>query len=229
LLSFADSAPRAYWLKAGNAYLTFSTSTGAFPRRNGEGRQWPVEAPALRSRDDQTRFHNFAEQRGVALVGITHFTKGSEDRDPIERVTGSLVFGALARCVWGASKDDDDRQRRLVRIASNIGPSGGGIEYTLYQAPLPDHDFTAQRVDWGAQLKGSARELLNAKKQSAQADAATFLASFLADGPKIQRDVKDAAEAHGHSWATILRGKKKRWAPNPNKPAELGIGSCPRG
>jgi hypothetical protein len=23
LLSFADSAPRAYWLKAGNAYLTF--------------------------------------------------------------------------------------------------------------------------------------------------------------------------------------------------------------
>jgi hypothetical protein len=31
LLSFADSAPRAYWLKAGNAYLTFSTSTGAFP------------------------------------------------------------------------------------------------------------------------------------------------------------------------------------------------------
>ena len=32
LLSFADSAPRAYWLKAGNAYLTFSTSTGAFPR-----------------------------------------------------------------------------------------------------------------------------------------------------------------------------------------------------
>src|SRR5215467_15313816 len=31
LLSFADSAPRAYWLKAGNAYLTFSTSTGTFP------------------------------------------------------------------------------------------------------------------------------------------------------------------------------------------------------
>jgi hypothetical protein len=33
LLSFADSAPRAYWLKAGNAYLTFSTSTGTFPCR----------------------------------------------------------------------------------------------------------------------------------------------------------------------------------------------------
>jgi hypothetical protein len=31
LLSFADSAPRAYWLKVGNAYLTFSTSMGTSP------------------------------------------------------------------------------------------------------------------------------------------------------------------------------------------------------
>jgi hypothetical protein len=31
LLSFADSAPRAYWLKAGNAYLTFSTKIGTSP------------------------------------------------------------------------------------------------------------------------------------------------------------------------------------------------------
>src|SRR5271169_877310 len=34
LLSFADSAPRAYRLKVGNAYLTFSTSTGTFPPRH---------------------------------------------------------------------------------------------------------------------------------------------------------------------------------------------------
>jgi hypothetical protein len=33
LLSFADSAPRAYRLKVGNAYLTFSTSSGTSPRR----------------------------------------------------------------------------------------------------------------------------------------------------------------------------------------------------
>src|SRR6266581_6643036 len=31
LLSFVDSAPRAYRLKAGNAYLTFSTSAGTSP------------------------------------------------------------------------------------------------------------------------------------------------------------------------------------------------------
>src|SRR5271169_5611548 len=39
LLSFADSAPRAYWLKVGNAYLTFSTSTGTSPRVSGKPNQ----------------------------------------------------------------------------------------------------------------------------------------------------------------------------------------------
>jgi hypothetical protein len=161
---------------------------------------------------------DFAEQRGIALMGVTHFTKGTEDRDPVERVTGSLAFGALARCVWGASADDDGRQRRLVRIASNIGPNGGGIEYTLFQAPLPDHDFSAQRVDWGAQLKGSARDLLSAAKRSAQAEAAAFLTAFLSDGAKPQREVKEAAEAHCHSWGTIRLTQKKLGI----KPAKSG-------
>src|SRR5271155_2244362 len=33
LLSFEDSAPRAYRLQVGNAYLTFSTSVGTSPQR----------------------------------------------------------------------------------------------------------------------------------------------------------------------------------------------------
>jgi len=32
LLSFVDRAPQAYRLKVGNAYLTFSTSTGTSPK-----------------------------------------------------------------------------------------------------------------------------------------------------------------------------------------------------
>ena len=31
-----------------------------------------------------------------ALLGITHFSKGTSGRDPTERITGSLAFGALA-------------------------------------------------------------------------------------------------------------------------------------
>jgi putative DNA primase/helicase len=152
---------------------------------------------------------DLAEVRGIALVGVTHFTKGTQDRDPIERITGSLAFGALPRIVWGTSADEDGRQRRLVRIASNIGPTGGGIEFTLFQAPLPDQDFSAQRVDWGVQLHGAARELLSAEKRSAQAEATEFLSAFLAAGKKTQPEVKAAADAHCHSWATIRRAQSK--------------------
>jgi len=152
---------------------------------------------------------DFAEQRGIAVMGVSHFSKGTQDRDPVERVTGSLAFSALPRCIWGASANGDGYQRRLVRIASNIGPSGGGFEYTLFQAPLPGHDFSAQRVDWGTQLKGSARELLDAAKGSAEAEARAFLTTFLSDGAKPQHEVEEAAKANCHSWATIRRAKEK--------------------
>ena len=154
---------------------------------------------------------DFAEQRGIALLGVTHFTKGTADRDPIERVTGSLAFGALPRCIWAAGADEDGRQRRLVRIASNIGPSGGGIEYQLFQEPLPNRDdgLAAQRIDWGRQLKGSARELLNDGKHSAEAEAEAFLTEFLATGAQPQREVRAAAEAYGHAWMTVRRAQHK--------------------
>ncbi|MGH7093733.1 MAG: AAA family ATPase, partial [Stellaceae bacterium] len=69
---------------------------------------------------------DMAAERHVSVIGVTHFTKGTQGRDPIERITGSLAFGAIPRVVWGTAKGDDlDGARRLVRIASNIGPSGG--------------------------------------------------------------------------------------------------------
>jgi putative DNA primase/helicase len=37
-------------------------------------------------------------------LGLTHFTKGTVGRDPVERVTGSLAFGALARIVLVTAK-----------------------------------------------------------------------------------------------------------------------------
>ena len=46
---------------------------------------------------------DFAGETGCAVLGGTHFTKGTTGRDPTERVTGSLAFGALARLAFGAN------------------------------------------------------------------------------------------------------------------------------
>jgi putative DNA primase/helicase len=41
----------------------------------------------------------------AALFGITHFSKGTTGREPLERITGSVAFGALPRVVMIAAKE----------------------------------------------------------------------------------------------------------------------------
>jgi putative DNA primase/helicase len=154
---------------------------------------------------------DLAIERNVALLGITHFTKGTQGQDPIERITGSLAFGAIPRVVWAAAKgDSEDGPRKLVRIGSNIGKSGGGFEYLLRQDLVPDHDFTAQRVVWGKRLDGSPLELLeNSQQQSQKFGAVKLLEEMLANGPVPVTDLQAAARAHSISWPTVERAKKQ--------------------
>lgn len=57
-----------------------------------------------------------------ALLGITHFTKGTVGRDPVERITGSLAFGALARCIGRcqAPGRNRERARRAAVLSSEV-------------------------------------------------------------------------------------------------------------
>ena len=156
-----------------------------------------------------------------ALLGITHFSKGTGGRDPVERLTGSLAFGALARVVLVAAKHqeegDDGRTVRLFcRAKSNIGPDDGGFEYDLHQAELKTHPgIFASSVLWGEAVEGAARELLATADATGDdgeggtlADAKRFLADLLHDGPLPTKTIKADADGAGYSWATIRRAQK---------------------
>jgi putative DNA primase/helicase len=154
----------------------------------------------------------------VAALGITHFTKGTAGREPIERVTGSIAFGALARLVFVTAKTSNDGEqetRLLARAKSNIGPDGGGFYYEIRQRELRDHPGVfASSVLWGDVVEGSARELLgeietldNGGRRS-ELDAATeWLSELLSKGPMPTRDIKQHATDAGISWATIRRAQ----------------------
>jgi putative DNA primase/helicase len=159
-------------------------------------------------------FVDFVAATKSSGIGITHYSKGTAGRDPVERITGSLAFGAVARVILGTAKPvAADRKRRLVRVASNIGPDGGGFEYAPIQELLVDYDFAAQRVIWGDQLEGTARELLADVEQEEQDDAtaprrsaaARFLADLLANGAVPVAQIRAETDAAGHSWATLRR------------------------
>ena len=165
---------------------------------------------------------DLAGELKCALLGITHFTKGTQGRDPTERVTGSLAFGALARLVMCTAKPaEEGAKRRVVRSKSNIGPDGGGFEYDLKEVCVDDGPppIFGQRVVWGEVINGTARELLLAveeadadanddgTKKAVLAAATAFLRDLLANGPVPSKTVKSDADDAGHSWATVRRAK----------------------
>lgn len=165
---------------------------------------------------------DLALELDCAVLGITHFSKGSSGRDPIERVMGSQAFGALARVVMVAAKesgdDDESPSRRFIaRAKSNIGPDGGGFDYGLHQTELESHEgIVATYVEWRGAISGSARDLLGAVEVAESGDdsgterkdAKTFLESLLSDGPVSVRSIKADSSGAGYSWRTIERAKK---------------------
>jgi putative DNA primase/helicase len=165
---------------------------------------------------------DLAEKLHVVVLGLTHFSKGTSELDPLDRVTGSLAFTAIARIVLGCWVDNQTGERRLVRIASNIGISGGGYGYELYEAPLPDRGIGALHLRWGNALHGPAAELLRPAKPdtpTALDEAVEFLREYLGSGPKPVLDVKEAAGAHFHSWGTIRRAQQQLGI----KPTKVGL------
>lgn len=159
---------------------------------------------------------DFGEKMGCAVLGISHFSKGTGGKDPLERVTGSLAFGALARIVLATAKitDGDSTRRIFCRAKSNIGVDHGGFEYDLHQKEIEGHNglFSSYAV-WGQPVKGSARELLaeNApdNDDGEVAGAEQFLRDTLARGPMPQKEIERECKGAGFSVATLRRAKKR--------------------
>lgn len=152
------------------------------------------------------------------VLGITHFAKGTRGRDPIERIIGSIAFGAVARVVMVAAKQEnsEDTARVFVRAKSNIGHDDGGFEYQIEQKALPKHlEVSSSVVKWGQKLEGTAKELLERTGKSdsdghisLMQEAKEFLKSMLEKGPVSPVEVLKESEEAGFSDATIRRAKK---------------------
>jgi putative DNA primase/helicase len=163
---------------------------------------------------------DFAERVGCALLGITHFTKFTQGKEPLERLVGSLGFGAVARVVLGTAKlkVEDGGGRVLVRVKNNLGPDGGGFKYELRQVELTgEHSgIVASRVEWCEAVDGAAREILASAEadgvsqdRPARTEAAEWLRGRIADagGEMDRRDVMVDAGRAGFAERTVDRAR----------------------
>ncbi len=158
---------------------------------------------------------------GFAALGITHLAKGSVGRDPLERVAGSLAFGALARLVWVAAKvqtANGTEERVLVRVKSNLGPDAGGFSYAVKVVESASHPaMQASCIEWGEAVEGTARDILNDSEQAQQRnetqlnETESWLKELMAehDGSIESNTVLELARKRGFSERTVYRARKR--------------------
>ncbi len=158
-----------------------------------------------------------------AVLGITHFSKGTAGRDPTERITGSLAFAALARVVMVAAKNTQAEEgkpsRILARSKSNIGADDGGFEYELRQSELVSHPgIFASHAVWGEAIDGSAREILAGADASGDGgeggqltDSVQWLRDLLRDesGSLDKRTIMKLARENGFAERTVQRARNQ--------------------
>ena len=160
----------------------------------------------------------FGEKLKCAVLGVTHFSKGTGGKEPLERVTGSLAFGALPRIVLATAKitEDETSRRIFCRAKSNIGKDDGGFEYSLNQKEIDGYPgLFSSYILWGDSVEGSARDLLaepdnretGDDNNSALENAKNFLLKLLKDGSLLQKQIEVDARGAGHSWGTVRRAK----------------------
>jgi RecA-family ATPase len=172
---------------------------------------------------------DLATQLNAAILGITHFTKGTAGKEPLDRVTGSLAFGAVARIVLVTSKESMSSSMRyiLARAKSNIGLYGDGFYYEIQETTLSNFPgITTSKIAWKEIAEGSIQDLLsqskdNENQSSTLQEAQEFISSILADGAMKANDVYACAKDAGFSKTTVDRAKKALGL----KPYKVGYGA----
>jgi hypothetical protein len=72
---------------------------------------------------------SLAEKERFSIVGIKHLNKSRGDA--AYRVGGSIAFSAKARSVWIFAKDDKTGRLLFLPQKNNLGPGGGGFQYSI--------------------------------------------------------------------------------------------------
>lgn len=149
---------------------------------------------------------------GCAVLGISHFNKGSSDSAPMDRVNGSVAYTALARVVMGTvrRKAEDlaegDLPCLFVRTKGNLAANSdsGGFQYGPEEVEIPTDAKRASRTHWGKETTGTARELLQDAEapareggKSAKAECIEWLRDYLGFEEVSDKEVKEAAKGEG--------------------------------
>lgn len=161
-----------------------------------------------------------ADRTGCAVVGLAHFNK-SASPDPLNLITGSRAFSAVARAVLAVARDDDSGDGSCVisQAKNNLGrldlPSLG---YRIESRVIETDDGPAEvgRLVMVGETERNVRDILaesggDSEARSERDEAASWLREYLIQqgGSAKASDILKAARADGIAEATLKRARKR--------------------
>jgi hypothetical protein len=172
---------------------------------------------------------DMAARLRVAIVSITHFSKGA-GQSAVNSFIGSIAFVAAARAAFIVTRDperEDPARRLFVQAKNNLAADHGGLAFRVEQRMI-GNDILASAIAWESEkVTRKADDILAASRDSSstpgRVEAEEFLREFLSAGPRAATEVEAEAKGAGLSWATVRRAQKSLGI-KPYRKAESGDG-----
>ena len=87
-----------------------------------------------------------ATRLGITIIGLTHFAKASMDRTPLERILGSIQFGAMARTALVVAQFKDFRLLGKAKASHAIDGKKGIVVFRTVNTHVENND--TGKEDW---------------------------------------------------------------------------------
>jgi putative DNA primase/helicase len=167
----------------------------------------------------------FAEQKGIAILGVTHPPKGSQ-MNAIRSFAGSFAYVASARLAFLVTKEPETDRRLMLCVKNNLGQKMPGKGYSIEAAAICSGQLVPRIVWDDAPVDVTADQAMAAaaasrRDRGAEGEAKVVLRDLLAEGPVDADEVKRAAAAECISERTLNRAKKALKIKSEKEPGKL--------
>jgi putative DNA primase/helicase len=155
-----------------------------------------------------------AQRMNIAVLSVTHFSKGGSGVKALHRVIDSIAFTAAPRAVFMVTPDPDDPDRKLLLfLKSNIDAPAQGLAYRIEPCVIDEvKNISASRVTWDSQpVLMSADEAIatGSEDRNLLDEALDFLREELRNGEVGADEMKKRAEDAGIAPRTFKRARAK--------------------
>jgi putative DNA primase/helicase len=155
-----------------------------------------------------------AEAEQVAVVGVMHLNKRAGEADALNRISGSIAWGALARSALMVGRDGESGDVHLVHIKCNLAALSPSQRCRIESVSVTSgrHEIPTSRLVIEGESDVQAHDLLSAppsvEERGLKVEAGEWLTATLAGGPMRVPELFAKAKEQGFSEKTLQRAKE---------------------